>query len=800
MTLSEVRHAVLRLVREPGFTVVAAVTLALGVGANVAVFAVVNAVLLRPLPYPEADRLVIIEHLDERTGFTKRDIAIGDFVDFDTRAPSFEGLAGYTAGQVTLFTEEQPFRVDQVNVTGDFFRTLGVRPELGRVIETSDAVAGAAPVAVVSHGLWRDVLGADPAAVGRFIETGVGRMEVVGVMPVSFDFPADAGTDLFVPMAVPASAPEARNDWWTLAVGRLRSAGDLDQTNRDMEALSRAFAEEHPEQNEGALYTAVPLRQALVGDTSRALLLMLGAVGMVLLIACANVANLQLARSLARRREMAIRIAIGARTGHLVRQLLLESLALSVVATALGIGAAHVGVWLITGLIPASSTVPGLADAQLDGVVVAFAVLLAVGTSVLFGLLSAVSVRGDQARQVLVTTRSSLGRGSRRWGSALVVAEIALAVVLLLGAGLILRSFASLMRVDPGFEYESVARITAQLPVGRYGEYGARQAFYQQAFAAVESLPGVRAVGVAAITPLTGNNWTMPFERADRPFGPGERAPEVGWQVASGGFFEALQIPLVSGRLFDDRDGPDGPPIIIVSESIAERYYPEEDPVGRRVETWGGAREIVGVVGDIRRGSLEDEPRADMYLPAEATYGLQTTFFARTDGDAAAALPVVGRALRDIDPDLALLETSTMADVAGESVKVVELMLWLLIVFAGTAIVLAGVGIYGVMSYTVRQRVPEIGTRMAMGATQRDIARLVLGQGAGIAVGGVGLGLLIGLMGTRALESVLFGVSPTDPLTVAAVALAIVGTTLLASWLPARRAASVAPARTLKEG
>jgi putative ABC transport system permease protein len=414
--------------------------------------------------------------------------------------------------------------------------------------------------------------------------------------------------------------------------------------------------------------------------------------------------------------------------------------------------------------------------------------------------MASITVRLEHAADVLVAAgRASMSRMARRATSGLVVVEVALAIVLLIGAGLILRSFASLLAVDPGFRTERVLTMAVQIPTDSYGDATARSAFWVRAFEAMRGLPGVEQAGAGAVVPLTGNNWTVPFERAEHPVPPGERPPDVGWQAASGGFFSALQIPLLDGRLFDERDRPGGPPVVIISESIREQYFPGESAVGRQVRLGTETAEIVGVVGDIRRAGLRDDPRADMYFPFELNPGTQITLFVRTASDPSSALPALQSALRTIEPGTVFLETRTMSDVAAESVRVTELVLWLLGVFAASALVLAAVGIYGVMSYLVRQRTREIGTRMAVGATRRDILVLVMRHSAAVTLAGMGAGLLIGLIAARSLRSILFGVSETDPVTLA-IATAVLGvTTLVACWLPARRASTVDPARTLAQ-
>ena len=796
----DLRHAARRLVREPGFTLAAVLTLALGVGANVAVFAVVEAVLLRPLPYPGAGRLVTLNHRDGRTGITKPFNAIGDYVDLAARQRSFDAFGAYGSGETTIFGLGDPFRVSALAVTAGAFDALGIRPALGRGIEPGDVLPGAGPVMLLGHDLWRERFGADSAVVGRTVRIDDQERLVVGVAPQGFRFPPGARTDVVAAMTVPTQAPEERKSGWTFALGRLASGRTIEQAGAEIAALSRQLEEEYPQSNQASGYFLLPLRDALVGDTKQALVLLLAAVGVVLLIACVNVANLLLARSLARRQEMAVRMALGAGTRRLTVQLLTESLVLALVAGVVGIGIAYLGARALLELMPRPADQPIPADVRLNGVVLGFAFAVTLGTALGFGAIAALTLRLERALNTLVVAgRASMSAAARRAMGGLVVAEIALAVVLLIGAGLILRTFAGLVAVDPGFRFDRVMTLELALPADRYAAVEARRGFYDRTFAALRSLPEVREAGAAVVMPLTGNNWTVPFERADRPVPPGERPPDVGWQLASGGFFRALQIPLVNGRLFDERDRPGSPPVVIVSEAVRRRYFGDEEAVGRTIRLGQATAEIVGVVGDIRRAGLADTPRADMYFPFEQAYGGQITFFVRTPGEPAGALATIREAIRRIEPDAAIAGERSLAEVASDSVRITRLVLWLLAGFAGIALALAAVGIYGVMSYVVGQRTREIGTRMALGAVRSDILWLVMRQGAAIAAVGTGIGLAAGLLAARSLRSILYGVSSADPLILAGSAVVLGATTLAACYVPARRAVAVDPARTLAD-
>jgi len=800
MFLYLVRHAFRQLVREPAFTVAALLTLALGVGANVAVFAVVEAVLLRPLPYANADDLVILNHRDQRTGTTKEYIAVGDYIDLGAQQTAFEGLAAYGRGQTSVVEGDKPYRLNMLAAAPGLLEMLRVRPVVGRLLQPEDSREGASPVMMLGYETWQERFGGDPSVVGRTIRLEQSERQVVGVTPPRFTFPPNATTNAVIPLAFPPVAPANRRAGWWLVLGRLKPGRTLEDGASNLTVLSRQMEKDFPQSNLASAYYPVDLRTALAGNTKPALMLLFAAVGVVLLIACANVANLLLARSLGRRREMSVRLALGAGGARLTAQLLTESLVLALVASVAGVLMAYWGAQALVALLPQSGNVPGLDAVRINGNVLGFTLGIVALTTLVFGLVAALTVRSQTAVGVLNTARgSSMSARARRATSTLVVAEVALAIVLLVGAGLILRSFASLLAVDPGFRTANVLTMDLRLPGNRYADRAARDGFYQRAVAEIRAVPGVREVGAAVVTPLTGNNWTSPFERPERPVPPGERPPEVGWQVASNGYFKALQIPLVAGRLFDERDTPQAPPVVIISEAIQQQFFPNESALGKRVRQGDQTAEIVGVVGNIRRAGLRDVPRADMYFPFETNKPGLISLFVRTSSEPERSLQAVEAAIKRVEQYATVDEAQTLAHVASESERVTRVVLWLLGVFAVTSLALAAVGIYGVMSYAVRQRTREIGTRIALGATRRHILWLVLQQGATIAAVGTVVGLATGLGATRFLSSTLFGVSNTDPLTLGGAVVVLVVTIMLACYVPARRAASVDPAKTLAE-
>jgi putative ABC transport system permease protein len=792
------RHALRLLRREPGFTAAAVLTFALGVGANVAVFAVLEAVLLRPLPYPDAGEIVILNHRDQRTGVTKEFIAIGDFVDLAARQGVLESLNAYGGFDGTIYETGDPFRIAGLVASPGLFDMLRVRPARGRAFEAHDSRPGAPPVMMLGYELWQTRFGSDPGVVGRSIRLGLQTRQVIGVAPPGFRFPPHVPAEVIIPSTIPVQAPAERKSGWAFAVGRLKHGVSAAEASAQFAALSRQMEANHPAQNQGSLYYVQPLRQALVGDTRWPLLLMQAAVALVLLIACANVANLLLVRSLARRPEMAVRVALGAGRGRLAVQFLAETLVLCLAGGGAGVVIAYWGVPALVALVPRNVNVPGLDEVGMDPRVLGVALGVSLLSALAFGLLAALASGRESGAGALTTSaRAGVSRTSRRAASSLVIAEIAVTVVLLVCAGLVLRSFTRLLSVDPGFSTDSVLTLDIQLPADRYRDGNARKAFYDRAFDTLARAPQVLEAGAAVVTPLTGNNWTVPFERSDRRAPAGQRPPDVGWQAASGGFFRALRIPLRSGRLFSERDRPGGAPVVIISEAIERRFFSGERAVGRRVRIGDGDAEIVGVVGDIRRAGLADDPRADMYFPFERAPSNSITLFLRTSDDPSKALAAVQSLLRGIEPSAVFIEARTMSDIASESLAPARLALWLLGVFAVVALTLAAIGVYGVMAYAVRQRTREIGTRLALGATGSGIAWMVMREGAAIIISGLAIGLSLGLAVARSLGAMLYSTPASDPVTLAMTATLLVATMLAACYVPARRAAMVDPARTL---
>jgi len=800
MFRNDLRHAFRLLFRDPAFTVTAVLTLALGVGANVAVFAVVNAVLLRPLPYADADHLVILKHRDRGTGITKEFIAVGDFVDLHARQEAFESIAAYDTFRTVVYGPDEATDASACSATPGLIAALRMQPFAGRNIDANDAAPNTPPVVMLGYDFWQKRFGGDPKVVGRSIKIGVTPVmrQVIGIAPPGFRFPAGAVTDVIFSKSAPVAPAGGRKNGWVFAAARLKPGVALASANVQLSALAQQMEKEHPSENQGSEYFAVTLRDAWIGDTRPALLLLLGAVGLVLLIACANVANLLVARSLGRRQEMSVRVALGAGRRQIAMQLLAESTALASVAGVAAVACAYWATPALVSLVPTSVNLAAAGDIRLDRTVLMFAAGITLLTTVTFSLFSGLGLRRDNTAGRLVSPgRVSTGVAVRRATSALVIVEIALAIVLLSGAGLVLQSFSNLLSTDPGFTSDRVLTLAFAVPPDRYRDGGARLALHQRVYEAVGALPGVEHVGAAAVTPLTGNNWTVPFDRADKPTPAGQRPPDVGWQSASGGYFRAMRIPLLDGRYFGSEDGPAAPPVVIISEAVAGRFFKGERAVGHKVRLGSDLAEIVGVVGDIRRAALTDAPRADMYFPMEHAPSTAGGLFIRTAGAPTAIVPELRTALRAIEPAITLRSVRPMDEIVRESVQVTHLALWLLGLFAATALVLAAIGIYGVMSYAVRQRAREIGTRVALGATPSSILWLVLGQGARVALAGTAIGLLTALAAGRLLSGLLFSTAPGDPVVLSAAAGVLLATALVACYVPARRATRVDPVSTL---
>ena len=795
----DVRYGVRVLWKSPGFTVVALCALALGIGANTAIFSAVNAVLLRPLAFPESERLVWLEGENQAQGITASNMSVPDFADWQTQNQVFEQMAGFITGGSLLVTGEEAERVRGTSVTADFFPLLRTNAARGRALQAGDQEKGHDDVTVLSYALWQRRFGADPNVVGRQVMIGNTSTTVVGVMPQGFDFPQQ--TEMWFPLALNPAA-ERRDNRYMNVVARLKPGVPLAQAQTQMDTISQRLAGEYHETNNGWRVRLTNLHEFMVGAVRPSLLILLGAVAFVLLIACANVANLLLARATARQKEIAVRTALGASRLRIVRQLLTESVLLSLGG---GAGGVLLSVWLTDLFIAVSPpNAPRFDEIRPDARVFLFALALAVLTGVVFGLAPALQASRPDLNESLKEGGRSGAEGGRRnrVRSLLMVAEIALSFMLLAGAGLLIKSFMRLRDVSPGFNANGVLAMRLSLPSAKYPKGQPRVDMYRQVFERVRALPGVESAGAVLSLPLGGDTFNVgrSFIREGRPMTPEESA-NASYLVATPDYFRTLAIPLVAGRAFTEQDTEQSPMVVIVNETMARKYWPGESPVGKRITIWRDekfAREVVGVVGDTR-AALDTPPGAQMYVPfaQDAGWG-SMTMVVRTTVEPSSLAGAVRGEIHALDKTLPVYNVRTMNEVAAASVAPRRAAMLLLTAFAAVALLLAVLGIYGVTAYYVTQRTHEIGIRMALGAQTRDVLRLVVGQGIRLTLVGLALGIACAFALTRVMASLLYGVKPTDPATFTGGALLLALVALVACYLPARRATKVDPMVALR--
>jgi predicted permease len=796
----DLRYGVRALRKQSGFTAVVVLTLAIGIGANSTIFSFANGVLLRPLPYAQPERLVLLDETAPKRGVQSLGVSFPNFLDWRAQNQVFEDIAAYSSGSYTLVDGGEPEQVRGARVSGGLFEILDVSPALGRTISREEDRPGSETVVILGHGLWQGRFGADAGIVGRTISLNNRPHTVVGVMPPGFRFPEVA--DLWVPLALDTQR-WTRTDHGLGAIARLKPGVTLEQAGAEMVAIARRIEEQNPVTNEGLSVSVSDMRAGLVSDYRQALLILLGVVGFVLLIACVNVANLLLARASARQQEVSIRVALGASRWRIFRQLMTESLVLSTAGGALGLVLAVWGLKLLLTAVPVE--LPFWMRFDLDGRVLGFTVAVTLLTGIVFGAAPALQASKIDLNKTLKEGGRSAagGAGLRRLRSLLVVGEVALALILLVGAGLMMRSFLRLQRVDVGLDPTNVLTATVPLPQAKYREPERQSAFFQQLVERVGHLPGVRAAGAVSNLPLDGSRWGRSLTVEGRPVLAVGEAPMINHCVVTPGYFSALGIPVLTGRDIAEADGRDAPRVTVVDERLAREYWPGESALGKRVrfgppesnEPW---HTVVGVVGDVRHERPDAVTRMSVYVPYQQITVRQMTLAVRTANDPAGLAAAVRSQVRELDPAQPLTGVRTMEEVVSRAVWQPRLHTILFGVFAAVALLLAAVGIYGVMSYAVTQRTHEIGIRVALGARNTDVLRLVVGQGMRLVIVGVGLGVVGALGVTRLLESLLFGVSATDPATFAGVAAALSAVALVACYLPARRATRVDPLVALR--
>ena len=804
--LHDVRYGFRMLSKSPGVTLAAVVSLALGIGANTAIFSVVNSVLLKSLPYAEPDRLVLLWGDSPAQGNRRNQVSATDVDDWRRENRVFEEVTTFGDWSATFLGGGEPERVPGTQVGDGFFRVMRGTPMLGRVFLPEEQEEGRDNVIVLGHGLWRRRFGGDPSVVGRAVSLGGRPYTVVGVMPEEFrPLPLSLNNpqgQFYRPVAEAHDEAE-RGSRHLRAMGRLKAGVTLEQARAEMAVIAARLERAHPEFNTGYGVNLVTLPEDTVGGLRPALLALFGAVVFVLLIACANVGNLLLARSSARRREFAVGAALGAGRARLVRQRLTESVLLALAGGAAGLLLALWGIGLVESL--GSRVTPLLAGVRVDPGVLAFTGAVSVLAGIAFGLAPALQVSSPDLNETLKAGGRSGDGGGRggRLRSVLIVSEMALALVLLAGAGLLVKSVARLRAVDAGFDAANLLTLNLPLPSSRYRDGAAQAAFFERLTRQVESLPGVEAAGFTSVLPLSGNFDGRALAVEDSPVPRGQEV-SVDLYVATPGYLRAMRIPLVGGRAFDEHDAADGEPVALVSETTARRLWPGRTPLGRRVRFPGTEkspqpwRTVVGVVRDVKQYGPDRDDVMQMYLP-EAQYPASfMTLVVRSKADAGALLGAVRREVSAADKELAVFGVATMEQLLADSVALRRFSMLLLGVFAAVAVALAAVGIYGVISYSVGQRTREIGIRIALGARPRDVLGLVVGRGLGLAAAGIALGVAGGLAVTHVISSLLFGVGARDPLTFASVAALLSLVALLACLVPARRAAKVDPMVALR--
>jgi putative ABC transport system permease protein len=779
---------------------VAVAVLALGVGANTAIFSVVNAVLLRPLPFPGAGRIVAFMGVNPSKGITQSNMSAPDFADWRAEQRSFEALALYTSGNANMTGGDEPERVGTTAVSGDFFRVMGVGAARGRALLPEDAELGREPVAVIGHGLWVRRFGADPNVVGRRIEMSGRSIEIVGVMPEGFDF--SQRSEVWAPLQLDV-AKEPRDNRSFRVVGRLKNGVTLESARAEMDALTARLSQAYPVTNGGWGLRLESLQDSMVGQLRRLLFVLLAAVGLLLLIACANVANLTLVRAASRRREVAVRLALGASRMRVARQMLTESLLLALAGGAAGVG---LSVWLTELLVALSPrNTPRLDETSLDARVLLFALGATLLTGLVFGLAPALQASKASLNEALKEGGRGVAeaRGRGRGRGLLVVAEIAISLVLLVGAGLLVKSFLRLQQVNPGFDASHVLTMRVALPGARYPDANKKAEFYASLVERVKALPGVETAAATLSLPLNGSNYSVwrAFIREGRPLAP-EESENAAYSVVTPDYFRALRIPLVRGRAFTDRDDAGSAMVAVINEPLARKIFPGEDPVGKHITVWRDEkfpREIVGVVGEAKPQSLDSDSMLQVYVPErqDASWG-GMSLLVRTQGDPEALTQAVRSEVRALDRNQPVYDVKTMSQVVADSTAYRRLAALLMAGFASVALLLACVGLYGVISYAVARRTHEIGIRMALGAQARDVLRLVLRQGGALVLAGVAVGVAAAFAATRALASMLYEVSATDATVYALVALLLSAVALLACLVPARRATKVDPMVALR--
>jgi putative ABC transport system permease protein len=815
--IQDLRYGVRMLWKNPGFTLVVVLALALGIGANTAIFSVVNAVLLRPLPFEQPEQLVMVwetHPFGRQLGYEHLPGSTANFIDWQRRSDVFTELAALDSWSAVLTGNNEPERLTGVKASANLFALLRLNPAQGRAFVPDEDRPGNNRVVVVSHGLWQRRFGSDPTLVGKSLTLDGDNYTVIGIMPAQSSFPQNMGlpayfdfeqkTDLWTPIALTDEQTKNRGSHHIGVVGRLKPGVGIEQAQTQLTNIMRGLEQEYPDDNKEWGAAVVSLHEQVVGKSRGAILILLGAVGFVLLIACANVANLLLARAASRQRELAIRTALGATRVRVVRQLLTESVLLSLLGGVLGVWLAMWGVDLLVALSP--GTIPRTAEIGIDNRVLGYTLLISLLTGVVFGLLPALQSSKPELNEMLKEGGRSGSGGPRRERARrlLVISEVALALVLLISAGLLLKSFVRLQNVKPGFAPEGVLTAEIGLPEQKYRDDRQIADFYRQTIARVKTLPGVEAVGAVSHLPLSGAEEIDGFTIEGREPVAAGLVQSADFRIVAPEYFRSMSIPLIRGRHLNEQDRADATPVMIIDETFARRFFPNEDPLGKRIDEQGSRTRhsfftVVGVVGGVKHDKLNAEARPTMYISYEQSGWLSLTLTVRTAaGDPNALAGAVRREVLAVDKDQPVTKLAPMTEIFAEAVAPQRFNALLLNLFAAVAMILAIVGIYGVIAYTVAQRSHEMGIRIALGASRRDILRLVVGQAMLTTLFGVSLGLAGAFALTRLMSKLLYEVSATDPAIFAGVALLLALVALFASYIPARRATKVDPMVALR--
>jgi putative ABC transport system permease protein len=783
------------LLKKPGFTVVAVLTLALGIGANTAIFSVVNAILLRPLPFNNSDRLVSITGTSAKGSRTW--ISYPNFLDYREKNHVLDEMSVLVPQSVNLTGIETPDRVRGGFVSASFFKVVDVKPAAGRMFLPGEDLPGAERVAVLNHNVWKNRFGSDPNIIGKSLVLNGNPFTVVGIMPESFLFPIDE-IEVWIPAQYYPNFTMVRSNDSYFAIGRMKEGVTLSQAQAELSALAESLAKTYPQDNEGMGIKLDKLQEFIVTEIRPALLVLLAAVGFILLIACANIANLLLARGAARQKEVAVRAALGAGRARLVRQLLTETVSLGIIGGILGLLIALWGIEILLSLNP--NNLPGGFKIDVDLRVLGFTLAISVVTGILFGLVPAIQLSKPDLLRILKDGTRGNSDGSGRLRGLFIVSQVALSLVLLIGAGLLVKSFYRLLNVDPGFNPENLLTMEYRLPQNRYSKEEQQWEFHRRAVERIREVPGVKSAALVRGLPFSGNGGSTTFVLPDRPLPEKGEEPKALLNTATPGYFETIGIPLLKGRDFNEQDSSKTTPVVIINKTMAKQYWPDEDPIGKQVQILAVkiTATIIGVVGDAKQFGLSEELSPQVYASYNQNPGIFATIVVRTAVEPMSLSEAVKKAVWSVDKDQPMWKIRTVEYLLERNVASDRFVMTLMAAFAFLALLLTAIGIYGVLSYSVSQRTQEIGIRMALGALQKDVLRMILGQAAKLTL----IGLVIGIVGafglTRLMSSLLYGVSPTDPIVFAGIAILLFAVAMLACYLPARRATRVDPMIALR--